>query len=177
MQIIVYSTTFWIALLKILLYNWTWVNGVSSILCVSLLDVILKFYLLLSGCSTFLCLSVHILASTSYLFLPLPLLSSIPTLPFFSPFVSFLAFATHVLSSCPANGNSTTCPLKGSYFPGRIQFVLATYMHINHSEGFLYKNLTFGPIGAIFLSAIVGLLRATKQPARWLKRWGKCFLF
>lgn len=59
---------------------------------------------------------------------------------FLSPFVSFLAFATHVLSSCPANGNSTTCPLKGSYFPGRIQFVLATYMHINHSEGFIYKK-------------------------------------
>lgn len=67
--------------------------------------------------------------------------SAFPTfLLFLSCSISFfLAPAAHVLSSCLANGNRMTSELQGSDFPGKIQFALAMYSHINHSEAFIYK--------------------------------------
>ncbi len=92
-----------------------------------------------------------------YLLLSVPLhfgihLSSVLTFPLTSSVLSYLSTLPFLLClflfwlllpTCSvfllAKGNSTTSTFEGSYFPGKIQFVLAMYLHINHSEGFIYK--------------------------------------
>lgn len=116
----------------------------SLTLCISLL-ALLSFSSFISYFQVVLPSSLSLplhFASNSLLFRPFP---SLPlSLPTFLLFLScsscfFFGFCDpRVLPSRLAKGNSTTSTFEGSHFAGKIQFVLAVYLRVNHSEGFIY---------------------------------------